>query len=258
MKLRGFLIALLILTSVVSINESFAYEPIPITISSEMDKLQFDGKWTVWNEWKKSTLTEYGGNIPIKLRSAHQGDYIYILADVVGDIHIDKGLDKAVLCFDTKNDKTEIPNEDDYCFVSALGGKNSPTLQGGSPLVLTNHFKQIDSHDDYIGYGSASDENDRYSNIPHATYEYRIPIEVIGRSSIYGFYLGVYDAHTDQTVTWPEGINVGRNEIPSPSLWGEIYSPDKSLPEFELPFLLLIPSMILIILFTKQKRFFKL
>ena len=237
--------------------QSFAQEPIPITISPVMDEVKFDGKWTVWDEWKKSTLTEYG-SIPIKLRSAHQGEFIYILADVVGDIHIDKGLDRAVLCFDTKNDKSLIPNEDDYCFVAALGGKSSPTLQGGSPLAMTSHFKQIPSHVDYIGLGSASDENDRYSKIPHATYEFRIPIEVLGRTNIYGFYLGVYDAHTNRVITWPEGINVNNNEIPSPSLWGEIYSPDKSLPEFELPFLLLIPSMILIILFSKQKRFFKL
>lgn len=258
MVLRYLLTFLCAIIFVSLFQNSFADTAIPITFSEDMHKVEFDGKWTVWDEWKKSTLTEYGGNIPIKLRSAHQGDYIYVLADVVGDIHIDKGLDKATLCFDTKNDKTEVPNEDDYCFVSALGGKKSPTLQGGSPLVLTSHFKQIDSHDDYVGYGSTSDENDRYSNIPHATYEYRIPIEVIGRSNIYGFYLGVYDAHYDRTITWPEGINVENNEIPSPSLWGEIYSPDKSLPEFELPFLLLIPSMILIILFTKQKRFFKL
>ena len=45
---------------------------------------------------------------------------------------INKGSDSAIVCFDTKNDKTTIPQTDDYCFSTSLGRNSYFTYQGGS------------------------------------------------------------------------------------------------------------------------------
>ena len=58
-------------------------EPVMITISNDKESLIFDGKWSNVNEWKQSTLDEFifEDNKKIILRTAHQGDFIYILID---------------------------------------------------------------------------------------------------------------------------------------------------------------------------------
>src|SRR5207245_6369744 len=139
-------------------------EGIPITISGTMNKVSFDGKWSFATEWKESTLTQIDtGAEPIYLRTAHQGDYIYVLIDAVEDTHFVKGSDSAIVCIDGSNDKEKIPNTSDF-----------------------------------IGISSVSDQNDRYSTVPHASYEFRIPIILFGRSDVYGFYTSVYFGHANK------------------------------------------------------------
>jgi len=232
-----------------------------ITISSDMNEVIFDGKWTHQKEWKRSSLNtlSYDDGMSIQLRTAHQDNFVYVLIDAVGDVNLDKGSDKAVVCFDTKNDKTNTPNEDDYCFVVTLQSSNpienifftdTLVLQGS----LQDGFKEIKIPEGFIGISVPSDQNDRYSPIPHSTFEFRIPTDTIGRSDVYGFYLGVYDAHTDTTYTWPQGIDLIGQEIPSPAIWGQIISPDKTLPEFELPFFALALSFAVPILILARKK----
>jgi len=97
-----FTIIILIITPITNV---FA-EPIMITKSPYMDQVTFDGIWTHETEWKKSSLnsirTDQG---TIYLRTAHQGNFVYVFLDVIPDTHLDKGSDKAVICFDTENDK---------------------------------------------------------------------------------------------------------------------------------------------------------
>lgn len=225
---------------------SFA-EPdtILITLSDTMNKIKFDGKWSFPPEWKNSSLDTFGPN---KIRTAHQGEFVYVLIDVLSDSTYDKGSDKATLCFDTNNDKSIIPQEDDYCFIAILDGKQEFILQGGSPFRISSHYQKILTHENFIAIGTMSDNNDRYSKTPHTSYEFKIPIEIIGRSNVYGFYLQVFDQSSGQTFTWPENINTN-NKIPPTNLWGEIISIDKSLPEFPLPlffFTILLFSMIIV------------
>jgi hypothetical protein len=234
-------------------NTVHGIEPILISISSSMDKVIFDGKWTNELEWKESSWesipSQYG---TLHLRTAHQGDFIYILLDTVDDQSIDHISDRAVVCIDGKNDKTISANSNDYCFFTALNGKQGFVYQGGSLLSLNGNFKKISNTEGFIGVGSKSDQNDKYSKIPHTSYEFKIPLNLFDRSNIYGFYVLVFDASTNQYYSWPTGIipNVA-SDIPSPSKWGELVSPDKSIPEFNLPLLALIPALCLVIYLTR-------
>jgi len=248
----------MIILAISSITNVFAQEPILITKSSDLDQVTFDGIWTHTSEWKRSSenlIREDQG--AIYLRTAHQGNFVYVFLDVAIDTHMDKDADKSVICFDTANDKTEFADSNDYCFTATLGKKIGSTLQGDSSRS-TNNFQNIQNPEGFIGIGGISDENDRYSKIPHASYEFRIPTELIGRSDNYGYYVGIYDDFTNTTYSWPSEIVLDEFKIPSPKLWGEIISPDKSLPEFDLPFLALVSSLVLILVITRIKNKVKL
>lgn len=251
MKYAIFIISIFLLLPLM--NTVYGIEPIMISISSSMDKVFFDGKWTNGFEWKESSWKSISSNYgTLHLRTAHQGDFIYILLDAVDDQTIDHLSDRAIICIDGKNDKTIIANSDDYCFLVSLNGKEGFVYQGGSSLSINGNFKKISNTEGFIGVGSKSDQNDKYSKIPHTSYELKIPINFFERSNIYGFYVQVFDASTNQYNTWPTDILPdGTFDIPSPSLWGELVSPDKSIPEFNFPLLVMIPALFLVIYFTR-------
>jgi hypothetical protein len=229
-----------------------AEEAIPITYSGTMDRVMFDGKWTFEYEWKQSSLNTYlydDGSETIVLRSAHQDDFVYIFIDAVTDESLDNKLDYATICFDSENNKNIIPDSDDHCFTSILGNNTGVILRGDQ----NDGFTQIDNHPDFIAIGGTSDQNDRYSGVPHAGYEFRIPTEIIGRYNVYGFSFAVYDGNTKKFYTYPADI-ITSDGFSSPAGWGEIYSPDKSLPEFYLAPLVMILSVASVILITKIRK----
>ena len=236
-----------------SMGNTLATTPIMITISSDMDKVIFDGRWSYETEWKRSSLDtlSYDDGTYIQLRTAHQDNFIYVLVDAVSDVYLDKGTDRTVVCFDTKNDKSLQPDSDDYCFGVTFDERESLVLQGGS-LESGDHFRKITNPDGFIGISNVSDENDRYSKIPHTSYEFRIPTEIVGRSDIYGFYLGIYDGYSDKIYSWPQDlISDSILKVPAPNTWGELVSPDKSLPEFEWPMLAVLLACSFTVYLTK-------
>ncbi len=213
-------------------GSAHATESILITISSDLDKVIFDGKWTHSNEWKRSSadILQYEDGTQIHLRTAHQEGFVYVFLDFASDTIIDKGADNALICFDGKNDKTDIPGIDDYCFFTALSRKISFAYQGGGLIGLNGHFQKIPNPEGYVAIGNVSDKHDRYNKIPHVSYEFRIPLDVLGRSDNYGFYVAVYEANSGIIYSWPKEVQQNRIfTIPSPSEWGEIISPDKSM-----------------------------
>jgi hypothetical protein len=240
-----------------TLEETIGTEPaILISKSDTVEKGIIDGKWTESLEWKQSSwdIIKFERSDAVHIRSAHQGDFIYILLDVVADQTFDHISDNALVCIDSKNDKTSIAGDDDYCFQASLDSKQGFVYQGGSPIALNGYFKKILTTDGFIGVGTKSDQNDKYSKIPHTSYEFKIPLELFGRSDIYGFYVYVYDASTSQYYSWPGHVTPsGPFDIPSPSKWGLLVSPDKSIPEFELPFLALIPAIFIVIYLTRIK-----
>jgi len=248
---RITIILLICLISVQLLYQQVNAEPIFITKSIHMEDIKFDGKWTD-SEWKPSSLTkliEYNTVI----RSAHQGEFIYILVDVIGDKTFADKEDKSIICFDTKNNKSLKPDNDDYCFIATLNSQVATTLQGDPLNEDNDYFKQIPNPVELIAIGGISDNDDKYSKIPHTSYEFKIPTDFIGRSDNYGFLVYVYDANSGVQITYPDMIDGEDNKIPSPSQWGDLISPDKSLPEFGIPTLLLISSILPIILLTRLK-----
>lgn len=233
------------------INIAFADEPIPITASGTMDQVRFDGKWSFETEWKQASLNTYAyGDEIMILRSAHQGDFVYILIDMYTDVSVDKE-DKAIVCFDAGNEKNTIADSNDFCFMALMSIDTGITYQGSKKG--DHNFELVENHPELIAIGGQSDENDRYSTIPHSSYEFKIPTEVIGRNSVYGFYLSVFDANSQNYYSYP--LNITSISIfSSPSQWGEIYSPDKSLPEFDLPLLLMFPALGIVLYFTRRQR----
>ena len=251
-KLSIFLIFLL---GSVFLETAFAAtEPILITISPDMEKVIFDGKWTFYTEWKPSSLSTISfDDKQIVLRTAHYKNFIYVFVDSISDYTLDKGMDKATICFDGQNNKNHLSDKNDFCFSSTLGHKQGIVFQGGSANGLSENFQKIINPDNFIAISSVSDENDRYTEIPHPSYEFKIPIDLIKRSDNYGFYLSVYDASSDTFYSFPkETIRENTLKIPSPSQWGDIISPDKSLPEFHLP-LLIFTIMILTLVLIQAK-----
>jgi len=226
--------------------------PIMITLSSTMDKVTFDGIWSHKTEWKNSSLDELSyDDWTIYLRTAHQDNFIYVFIDAVSDVHLNKGADKAIICFDTQNDKSSLPDSDDYCFMATLDGKRSFSYQGETSLGQSN-LKKIANPDGFIGISDVSNENDRYTTVPHPSYEFRIPTSFVGRSDIYGFYLGVYDANLNKVYSWPENaLTDNLLHVPSPNTWGELVSPDKSLPEFHLPLIVFLSAVFLSLYFGR-------
>ena len=227
-------------------------QTIPITISSRMNNVTFDGKWSFTQEWKESSLTQMGeSSNPIYLRTAHWQNYVYVMIDDVENTNFEKNSDRAIVCFDTNDDKSKIADMDDYCFISILNGKTF-VLQGGSDLAANDNFNKISIPSDFIAVGSISDEHDRYTNIPHPSYEFKIPTKLIGRSDHYGFYVSVYDATKSKSYTWPGNEN--SLKIPSPQTWGELFSPDKSLPEFPYPAIAFVLGILVIVYYTRFSR----
>lgn len=234
-------------------------ESMIITQSDVMNKVIFDGKWTYFYEWKRSSLTDlsYYDGTKIELRTAHQDNFIYVFIDNLSDTSIDKGADSATICFDTKNEKSLKPDSNDYCFFTTLDENNSFVLQGDSSLGINSNFKKIDNISGFVGVSSVSDSNDHYTDVPHTSYEFRIPTDLVGRSDMYGFYVDVYDSHSNKIYSWPQSIIVDSLlKIPSPSKWGNLVSPDKSLPEFQWPLLSLVSSLAIIIYMTRRSAMF--
>jgi hypothetical protein len=251
--MKNFILTILIFFLLSSTNPVNAMQSIFITYSGDMDRVVFDGKWTDELEWKQSSWDQISSSTgdTLHIRTAHQGDFIYILLDVVSEQSIDHISDKALVCIDGLNDKTVIPGADDYCFLAVLDGKQGFVYQGGYSLALNGYFKKILNSEGFIGIGGKSDQNDKYSKVPHTSFEFKIPLNLFGRSDVYGFYVLSYDASSDQHISWPDGIYPNNLlDIPSPNNWGTLVSPDKSIPEFDLPLLALVTSIILAIYFT--------
>lgn len=231
-----------------------------ITKSSAMQNVIFDGKWTFPTEWKISSvqIINYDDNAKIYLRTAHYEDFIYVMVNFASDEHVDKNMDKATICFDADNQGSSKMTKNDYCFTVTLGDKQGNTFQGGTDFVNNGYMKKIDNFEGFIAIAESSDENDRYNKNSHATYEFRIPIDAIGRSVTYGFFLSVFEANSNKFYTWPKDLRDDTFEIPPPDKWALILSPDKSIPEFPLaPFVMIIPMIMIIVISRIKINFFK-
>ncbi len=215
------------------VGVAYADESIMITISSSLHDVQFDGEWTFKTEWKVSTYDKfwYDKEDAIILRTAHQDKFFYVFIDYLTDFTNDHIADRAIVCFDGY-DTSSVADESDWCYAVSRGSGNGHTLQGGSPIYQTSHFNLVKNHPDFVAHGGTSGENDIYVAIPHAAYEFRIPIEQIGFQDEYGFFVQVFDGNDIKT--YPKEFS-GKfpQKIPSPVKWGKIVSPDHSISNYD-------------------------
>ncbi|NQV39905.1 MAG: hypothetical protein HQ505_05125 [Nitrosopumilus sp.] len=56
-----------------------------------------------------------------------------------------------------------------------------------------------------------------------------------------------------KTYSWPPGIVNSTNTIPSTNLWGDIISPDNTLPEFHFISLVLIGTTLSVIILSRYR-----
>jgi len=213
------------------IDTAYADEPIKVTISSTLHDVQFDGEWTFRSEWKESSYDNFrfDNDEQIVLRTAHQDGFFYVMVNYLTDFTYHHIADRAIVCFDGY-DTSIIADESDWCYAVSSESGNGHTLQGGSPISQTSHFNLVKNHPDFVAHGGMSDKNDPYVTAPHATYEFRIPIEQIGFQDEYGFFVQVFDGN--DVKTYPKEFS-GKypQKIPSPTKWGKIFSPDRTISE---------------------------
>ena len=212
------------------IGLTYADEPIKVTTSSALHNVQFDGDWTFRTEWKESSYDNFlfDDDRQLVLRTAHQDGFFYVMINYLMDFTYHHIADRAIVCFDGY-DTSSMADESDWCYAVSRGSGNGHTLQGGSPIYQTSHFNLVKNHPDFVAHGGTSGENDRYVAIPHAAYEFRIPIEQIGFQDEYGIFVQVFDGSND-VKTYPKEFS-GKfpQKIPSPVKWGKIVSPDHSI-----------------------------
>ena len=250
------LIIFLIFSLILGSNLAFA-EQIFITLSHRTDEIVFDGKWSFEAEWKASSedIINFKDGTKFSIRSAHDYENLYFLIDFISDRRIEKHGDRAVICLGDNTEKRSFATKADFCFLVAIGSKHPITLQGGSQLSQKAFLQKVENHPGLIAVGGTSDKNDRYSRIPHASYEFKIPIEIIGSSDVYSMYIQLFDANHNKIYNWPQNAIYERYPfIPPPKDWGTMISPDKSIPEFEFP-LYLLSIIILAIVITRSSIF---
>ena len=213
------------------IGLTYADEPIKVTTSSALHNVQFDGDWTFRTEWKESSYDNFlfDDDRQLVLRTAHQDGFFYVMINYLMDFTYHHIADRAIVCFDGY-DTSSMADESDWCYAVSRESGNGHTLQGGSPISQTSHFNLVKNHPDFVAHGGMSGKNDPYVTAPHATYEFRIPIEQIGFQDEYGFFVQVFDGN--DVKTYPKEFS-GKypQKIPSPTKWGKIFSPDRSISE---------------------------
>ena len=246
------MLALIFILSLLILPNAYALEPLKITQSASMENITFDGIWSHPKEWKQSSYEHIVNEAEqIHLRFAHHEEFIYVLIDAEDDITLNFEKDYSIICFDSENNKSTTFDSNDFCFKFTLGSNSGETLQGNSS---ENNFSKIENHKDLILISSQSGEYNRYSDKPHGVYEFRIPIELIKRSNNYGFFMMLYDDNNEKTYSWPLDIVNSTDVIPPTNIWGDLISPDNSLPEFHWISLILIITIISMIFASRFGR----
>ncbi|MGQ0376276.1 MAG: hypothetical protein ACT4OW_02070 [Nitrososphaerota archaeon] len=244
-------VLLFIVVSSFLLNYAFA-QLMPVTLSTGTDDMVFDGRWSFRQEWKPTSLHNefYSDKHEMVIKVGHDYENIYVLLDFITKAYNYK--DRAFVCLDSNPDRDTKPSSTTFCFTTTPDSQYPKTLQGGSPIAITGYFTQIPNHPNLAAVGGISDQDDRFSSIPHESYEFKIPIDVIGISNRYGFYVSVVDGQSGKSYNWPQLTTPDRHPyIPPPNMWGEVFSPDQSIPEFSLPHYILISTLLLSIIIGK-------
>ena len=206
-------------------NIEFESPQIFSTLSNTMSNVSFDGKWSFGQEWKESTLNQFGNDaFPMILRIAHFDDFLYVHVNNLFDLTNDKSSDRAIICLSPIHSN---PENDYFCFVASRGINSGHTLEGKAQSYFDGNLKLISNPPGFIGIGGTSSIGDRYMVTPHAAYEFKIPLDFVGNSNDYRFMIKTVDR--DTVYTFPENLMKSSNGIPSMDYWGILSSKDKTM-----------------------------
>ena len=206
-------------------NIEFESPQIFSTLSNTMSNVSFDGKWSFGQEWKESTLNQFGNDaFPMILRIAHFDDFLYVHVNNLFDLTNNKSADRTIVCLSPIHSN---PENDYFCFVASRGINSGHTLEGNAQSYFDGNLKLISNPPNFIGIGGTSSVGDRYLITPHAAYEFKIPLDFVGKSNDYRFLVKTVDG--DNVYTFPENLMNSPNGIPSMDYWGILSSKDKTM-----------------------------
>lgn len=251
-------LVVLFAVAMVSFHLAAAQPQIFTTLRGDANATVWDGKWTFMQEWKRTSedIVRYSDGNELAVKTGHDRQNLYVFLDFFTEHQFTKYADYGLVCIVTNETTSPGPDENYHCFLVSLGSHHPVTLQSGGDLAMTNHLTRIKNDNDLIGVGGISDSHDRYSYVPHPSYEFKIPIGVIGRSDHYRFYAAAYDARDGSSYSWPQNITKDSfPSVPPISRWGDLISPDKTLPEFPYPVITLLVAVLVITLLSRKTDF---
>ena len=214
----------------------FAFENVPnyvefespqifSVLSDTMPYVNFDGEWSFGQEWKQSTLNQFGNDdFPMILRIGHFDDFLYVHVNNLFDLTNNKSADRTTVCLSPIQSN---PENDYWCFVASRGINSGHTLEGNAQSYFDGNLKLISNPPDFIGVGGTSSVGDRYMITPHAAYEFKIPLDYVGKSYDYRILVKTVDG--DNVYTFPENLMNSPNGLPSMDYWGILSSKDKTM-----------------------------
>ena len=223
-------IAILAFVVTIPVNGEFEENSSPLefhspqiisALSDTMPNVNFDGAWSFTTEWKQSSLNEFNSGLMI-VRIAHYDEFLYLHVNNLFDITNNRGADRTIACLSPING-----GDDFWCFVASRGLKTGHTLIGNSVSAFDGGLKLIPNPENFVGIGGTSSDKDRYLKIPHAAYEFKIPLESIGDAQSYKFFIKAIDG--EQVYTFPENMMHSTNGILPLEYWGELSSLDKTM-----------------------------
>jgi hypothetical protein len=268
MSIATKVVLLLFTTATVATSVMLIYLPILVfaqqpsispTLIESSDAPILDGVWTEPDEWSNAveTFVNYTDGSRLVVRTLHDENSVFILLEMPDD-HLVDG--HALVCFDTLHDGGYNLEPDDYCF--ALGG-NAREYRGDG-------YSKVGQQRDLVGgvvieRGLSGSNSPYYEVQNHVTYEYKIPLDYIGRSAEYGFWV-TFDSPgevVDKAAKyyWPESARGSYFKVAPPREWGLLVvstvapgtTADGTVPEFPASVMAGVAAIGLAILFARKR-----
>lgn len=207
-----------------------------------------DGKWSSPQEWEDATQITYyyANNKEIKdfiIHLKHDSRNIYLLLDVVADRYTKDSngdIRMARIVFDSLNDKTEKPHNDDYYFSTFPSVYTEKPEQAISYLYIYNGngtgwdniYDEYERKGNRLGVESAISYDttyNPYSKFFHTIYEFAIPLKIFGNNSQLGF--GAYAVNWGNSQPLQLNFSLTENSNSGdPSTWANIQFKSKYAP----------------------------
>jgi hypothetical protein len=201
-----------------------------------------DGTRDYSNEWQRPGFTRSpeGTNQNLVIRSEHDREFMYFLLEDRSDKTNDGADDRGIICLDNPPRETPSPGDEDICiFVTKTG---VITAVKGSDDGSANNFVEVPT--ELKARGGMTDG--------FTTYEFKIPIDFVGRYSEYGFLTASVDISSQTMTMFPDrGYS---DNIPPQNLWATMQSLDKTIPEFPYPILVGSIGLTLVITYVRRSR----